>query len=507
MALAFVASVSSAIWLRAPIGHDEAVYGLRARDLLERGWSTTSGGYWTDYRAPGLSVTMSLVGRLGGLHVSSSRGVVMLLGLVIVIATWAIARRIAGDVAGVVAALILTASAGFTFTSSLLLADVPGAAFAMAAVVVYFIEIERGVLRWSFAIVPALAFAGTASRFGAPFMLAAGLVGVSLIALPGVYRARNWVLVAQSLVLAAAVALTCALVLFTDLLSLGDLSPIEANKRLVDGKGFDAASGFSDLRRVVNPWSGYVLPLWSRPVAVMAALGVVLAVVGACLKRIPLSAVVGIGVAAITSAAAIVVTVGLVVTNYLALTLPFWAVLIGLGFSWPIAALWEAVPRSGYWRTGLVTLAVVLAVPVVVDAARDTRASHRGLELSFDALRGASIAAGDALGEDCLLVTSYTPQVGYYSECRVATFNSSALETPLVEMLPQRIKVALQGDDEIGRMAVLVVERGKRQPPAEEFATSDALEPTRLFEFGADGDGRQHVWVQTIRPCVIELSC
>jgi hypothetical protein len=505
--LAFFLSVSSAIWLRSPIGHDEAVYSLRARDLLNHGWSTTTGSYWTDYRAPGLSVLMSLVGQVIGLHVSTSRAIVMVLGAAIVVATWDIARRIGGDIAGVVAALVLTASFGFTLTSSVLLADVPGAAFAIVAVVVYFAEIERGVLRWSFVLVPVLTFCGTVSRFGAPFMLAAGLVGVSLIAVVDVYRARNWVLVGQALLLAAAVALTCALVLLTDLLSLGTLSPVEANRRLIDGKGYDTSSGLRDLERVVNPWSGYVHQLWSRPVAIFAAAGIGLAIIGVLLKKLRARVVIGVGFACVSSTMAIVVSVGLVQTNYLVLTLPYWAILAGLGYGWFFAEVWRSAARAEDWRPALIVAGVLVAIPFVADAAHDARSKHVGYEISFGVIRGASVAAGDGLGDDCLLVTSYSPQVGYYSRCRVVTFDKSRLDSPLLETLPRRIDAALRGRSDVGAIGVFIVENGKRQPAADEFETSPALERARLFEIGEDGHPKRHAWVQIIRPCVADMTC
>jgi len=47
------------VWLvarGAPLGHDEAVYALKARTLSE---GTTSAFFWNDYRAPGLPMVLA----------------------------------------------------------------------------------------------------------------------------------------------------------------------------------------------------------------------------------------------------------------------------------------------------------------------------------------------------------------------------------------------------------------------------------------------------------------
>ena len=83
-----------ALAVRSPLGHDESVYALRSRNLLE-GWTYLSGDYWRDYRAPGLPLMFSGLGRVIGVHVTTARAFVVLLGVLIVLVTALLGRRLA----------------------------------------------------------------------------------------------------------------------------------------------------------------------------------------------------------------------------------------------------------------------------------------------------------------------------------------------------------------------------------------------------------------------------
>ena len=119
----------------------------------------------------------------------------------------------------------------------------PGAAFAIIAVLIYLREVDQGRLRWSYLVVPAATFASTLSRFGAPFMIAAGLVAVVVIAAPAVVRARNWRLVAESAALAVATALVVVAVICSP-----TPSPRRATRRPTPTAGSSDAMG-SPLRQ------------------------------------------------------------------------------------------------------------------------------------------------------------------------------------------------------------------------------------------------------------------
>lgn len=506
--VAYLAVCASALWLRSPLGHDESVYALRARDLGD-GWSTLSSVYWWDYRAPGLPVMLRLWHPMSDVHVTSSRLLVVMLGGGLIVGTWWLGRLLAGRLVGVIAALLTATSLGFLGATTTLLADVPGAAFVPPAVACYLIELRRGLLRWSFVVVPLLAFVGTAARFGVPFMLASGLVAVSLPMVTPLIRRRDWVLVGQVVVLAVATALVGVLVILTTFLTVNGDTPVEANRRLVDGRELSPAAGWSDLTEVVNPWVDGNLPkLWSPAVASLVGLGIGLAIVRAIDRRNTRGAVVASMLASAASLAAIVISIGQVVSNYLVLTLPYWAILAAIGLAWPAEAV---IGRGLVGRYSTLVAGVVIAVGAAVlfvDGARDVRDQHRMYTISFEKIRTVSVQADRAF-EECTLVTSYSPQVGYYSRCHAVTWipevpeaeppgtviDNSSLDQSLERSLAKAHEMF---DIDADATGVFVVEQGKRQPPDEQFGTSALLERERLWEIGAEGDRRQHVWIQMV---------
>jgi 4-amino-4-deoxy-L-arabinose transferase-like glycosyltransferase len=194
---AFVAISLPALLIRSPLGHDESVYALRASNLLD-GWTFRSGDYWRDYRAPGLPVMLSFVGRVTGVHVSVFRFVVVALGAATIAATFAVGKMLRGWTVGVGAALAMMLTSGFLLASTTLLADVPGAAFAMIAIAAYVHDVRQGRLHTSFVIVPIACFASTLSRFGTPFMLGAGLIATAVVDAPEIVARRNVRLALQS---------------------------------------------------------------------------------------------------------------------------------------------------------------------------------------------------------------------------------------------------------------------------------------------------------------------
>lgn len=475
--------------VRSPLGHDESVYALRARDL-DMGWSTPTDG-WTDYRAPGLPILLNGLGRVVGIHVTSSRLLVVLLGAVVIVGVWVLGRIFGSGLAGAFGALLVALASGFVYSSTTLLADVPGATFAMVAICVYAMEARRPVLKWSFLFLPLLTVAATTARFGAPFMIGAGLFSVALVRLPSVVRERNWIWLAQSLLLAVGVALSAALVLLTDVVSIGSLTPAEANRNLVDGKGLTAASGFEDLWVVVNPLSGFPVHLWSLPVAAACLMGIVVAALFA-LQPGPIRRMFVFGVVAgVLSAFSVAITVGLVVANYLALSLPFWALAAGAG--WAGAAQW--VQQQGHRSIEVIAAAgaVIAGSLLIVAVSSDTRSLHLNQQTAYEALRGVSLQANAMLDEDCLVITSSTPQVGYYSECAVERFSVWGPEVSAEDALADAVErgIARRGR-EFASVAVMVQELGKRQPPAEDFVQGELVGPV-LAAVGNPGDGRQYV--------------
>jgi hypothetical protein len=503
----FVIAVG-AVLVRAPLGHDEAVYAMRAQDLAS-GWSITSGGYWADYRAPGLPMMLSVTNSVLGMHVVTMRLTVVALGAVLLLGTWFIARHLGLRNGAAVAPFLVAICAGFTYTASTLLADVPGAAFGILAVAVYLIELDRGSLRWSFLVVPLATGWGTVARFGAPIMIGAGLIAAFVVAAPAVWRHRNWLLVAQSACLAIGTGLVVRVVMFTGLLSGSDRSPADANRSLISRKGLTPSSGFDDLKLVLNPWSTWPQPIWSKAVAVLFVFGLVVGVVSSLLPGGRPRAV-GFGVVAgFISLAGVTASVGLVVANYLALSLPFWAIAAAAGYVWIGEQCARLVGQRRLLGLLAASLVVVIAGGLVVKTTLDARYFHHRLEISFGSLRDVSVDTGRQLGSDCLLVTGSAPQVGYYSGCRIVGFQGLTTEETLPDVLAASVSVAvalLEPDPAVGATAVLIRERGKRQPPNEQLLEGDGL-GDRISEFGSEGQGRIHVWSSQILACAWTATC
>ena len=97
---------------------------------------------------------LSVTNRIVGMHVVTMRLTVVLLGGCVLIGSWLIARHLGLGRGAAVAPFLLAVSAGFVFTTSTVLADVPGAAFGIVAVAAYLVEVDRGRLRWSMFVVP-----------------------------------------------------------------------------------------------------------------------------------------------------------------------------------------------------------------------------------------------------------------------------------------------------------------------------------------------------------------
>jgi 4-amino-4-deoxy-L-arabinose transferase-like glycosyltransferase len=507
--LVFLAIVAPALAVRSPLGHDESVYALRGRDLLT-GWTHLSGDYWRDYRAPGLPLMIGGLGRLIGVHVTTSRLLVVLLGLVIMAATASIGARLVSRRVGLIAAALLPLIYGFSLTATTVLADTPGAAFAMVAVAVYLRDVDAGRLRWSFVAVPLLTFASTLSRFGAPFMLGAGLLGVAVVFAPEVIRRRNWSLVVQSAALAVAVVAVTALVVLTEAFTLDGRSPASANSDLVGKNEFTLRTGVEDLWNVVNPWAVHAFPLWSKAMAMVFVAGLVLAVVSVVVDRSRWRVVAFGLLGGVLSLFAVVATVGLVVPNYLMLTLPFWALVVACGWEWLARSL---VSR---WRHRVVLIRAVAAaagvgvLALVVDVGADVREAHRQYEFAYDNIRQASLVTYDQLGESCVLIARYTPQAGYYSRCRIAPFQDWDLDDP-AESLARSVDAVVDrwdlGTPPDAPVAVMLVEGAIRQPELTALAGQRELFDERLFEVGPPGRFRQHVIVETVAPCVSLRNC
>ncbi len=504
----FVAICVPALLVRSPLGHDEAVYALRGRNLLD-GWTFRSGDYWRDYRAPGLPIMLSFVGRVAGVSVTLFRVVVVLLGAVTLASTFFAGRMLQSWTVGLGAAVLMMSTTGFVLSSTTLLADVPGASFTMIAVAAYVHDVRSGRLRMSLVIVPVACFASTLSRFGAPFMLGAGLVATAVVYAPDIIERRDVRLVVQSGVLAMMVGVVVAVVVLTDTFTLDGRSPATANSELVSGNGFTFSTGIVDLWEVINPWSSGVFSLWTAWVAVLFAVGIGAALISVAFDRSRARIVVFGLIAGLLSTFAIVATVGLVVPNYLALTLPFWALASATGWDAVLRAV--AQVRTPGVRDGLLTLAGAALVLLLVSTAQQVKDDHEGYVEAYANIRQASVFTGDRIGDDCQLIARYTPQVGFYSGCEIFPFAKVSPDDPADDLALTVVAIEDNGskppDTDNGGLAVMYVERTIRQPELSDAVAVRDLYAGRVIELGEPGVRRQHVIVEIVAPCVADYSC
>jgi hypothetical protein len=155
------------------------------------------------------------------------------------------------------------------------------------------------------------------------------------------------------------------------------------------------------------------------------------------------------------------------------------------------------------------SLIFVIAGGLVVKTTLDARYFHHRLEISFSSLRDVSVDTGRQLGSDCLLVTGSAPQVGYYSGCRIVGFQGLTTEETLPDVLAASVSVAvalLEPDPAVDGTAVLIRERGKRQPPNEQLLEGEGL-GDRISEFGSEGQRNIHVWSSPILACAWTATC
>jgi hypothetical protein len=232
-------------------------------------------------------------------------------------------------------------------------------------------------------------------------------------------------------------------VVLTDTFSLDGRSPATANSDLVSGNGFTFSTVIADLWNVINPWSGHVFPLWSSWVAVLFLVGVVAALISIAFDRSRARIVVFGVLAGLISTFAIVITVGLVVPNYLALTLPFWTLTAATGWDAILRALAQIRVRAV--RDSLLALAGVgLAILLVSNSAR-VKEGHEGYLDVYANIREASVYTGDQLGDDCQMIARYTPQAGFYSGCEIFPFTRVSPDDPANDLASSAAAITENG--------------------------------------------------------------
>lgn len=445
--LGFLVLALALIQQASALGHDESVYGVRA---VEFAGGEPGATWFAAYRAPGLPWTLATLPI--GIGSGRFRMVVALFGVLGLLSTWILGRTLVNVMTGLLAAGLLALTPVWLFNSTLLLPDVAGAAVGTAAAAVLAVALTRPRLpAWTWAIVP-LAMAATWIRFGAPLPLGVALATLVAFAWPRV-RTQVW----QVLALGVATAVGSAAILLVPAMTGTEQSAADAirNFGATRPNVFTTTLGdfWSMAPDVFGNWLGALL-------LVSVGAGVVFLVAGRGrgIRR-------GLAWALLAS---LLMVAGWSATlshgegRYLAPMLPLVALLVAAALSW-VARL---VPRP---VAGVVL--VVLAAGMGWSSYQVSVARHDRQDANFDLLRdaGERIVADPAL--PCPVVTSYAPQVEWYSGCDTLIFG---------DPVPDRV-----GQEPF---TIVVVQRGKRQPTAEELAPwTDSAEGPAVLDEGGEG--------------------
>ncbi len=433
-----------------PLGHDESVYALRARHLVE---GIEPGLYWAPQRAPGYPLALQTAWVAGGTE-PFLRLVTAGFGVLLIVATWWTGRTLFDRGTGLIAAAGVAITPTILMASSQVWPDIPGAALGMLTFAVFAWAVSRNeVSPWVLAVAP-LTFAATLVRFGAPVPIAIGLIGLTIYRWRAIWRSR-WLVGAT----AALTTVAVALVLLAPGVTGHVTAPLVTIRRHQVANAFPWHRGFTDYADNLGFLLGGVIGM-------VLIIGVVAAIVGAARRDLDRGAVaVSLGIGFAT-----VIAIALVLhgeNRYLSPAYPWlW---IGGGAGLLLFAKGTDRVVAG------VTGALVLATAVVgsFGAAQEQNRFNEG----FQTIEIAATRI-DAETEDntCTVVTGYVPQVGWYSRCATTLFGLDGVDL---------------ADDTSpnGPRFLFVVERGKGQPDGAlldgYLARTDGLEFTEGSpEFG-----------------------
>lgn len=399
--IVYLLLVAAAVRRGPPLGWDESVYALRARDFAD---GVAPIRYWNDFRAPGLPwVGQWLL--VAGEEGPMLRLLVAAFGLGMVGTTWLLARHLFGRRPGLIAA------AGVAVTPPLLLAatqvwpDVPGAAVGLLAVALFVFSTggERSSW-WMLLVVPAVA-AAVYLRFGAPLPIMIGLATV------GVWRRRAlWRRPGPAVVTAAASTAVVVLILEVPALTGSGSSPLVAIGGISEG-WFEGLVDFYHL-------GGEVV---GSAAVVLALLGLVVAGATAGSEDIDRGAFFAATFVGLATAVGVAVVLHGEI-RYLAPAYP-WLWIAG---SAGLERVGGVVPRPARPIAAVVLLIALMFAGLGAIHGRD-RESNRG----FSALQEAAVTlAEEAGGGSCRVLTRRVPQVMWYSGCDAVNFDTEQVRLP-----------------------------------------------------------------------------
>ncbi len=415
------------------LGHDEAAYAVKARQWLEG----TPGSGWLPHRGTGMSVYGYVVLAMGG----SEAGLrtIGLIGAVGLLAgVWALGRRLSTAIAGAMAVFGMLAGPSFLFRSTEYLSDVPAAALLVWCMVVIWSELGvRDLPTYRLALVGPLAVIAFYLRYQS--LLSLILIGLVSVALwwPKLRKRPGPALAVL------AVGIVGLIPHFVHSLDIYD-SPLGI---LLDTSGSAIRAYVGEGLVDYGSQFWWVLAGWTGPIAVIgAAMGVVLGRRDRGLQR-----------------------------RYVFLLVPAFAQVLALGL------ISHGDPRFVFFPVALFMVAGAIGIEMWLGHERNRR---RGLALGLAVLVAGSLAlsatyardrvggrtastepvglAAEAMGAEaapgtCGVMTTFAPQVTFYSGCLTRLFTPGVDPIAAVELLT--------GDSRF----MLLVEDGVRQPAGAEL--------------------------------------
>lgn len=447
----------------APLGHDESVYALRARYWAGQAQDVA----WNAYRAEGLPFLSAPLMMVGGSE-PELRAVVLAFGVLMVVLVWALARLLFDETTGLIAAALVAVTPATLAYSWQIALDVPSATLGLAATLVFAAAIRGERIRWWAAGAIPLAIAAVYVRYGAPLVVAAGMVGVAVARWPVVWR--DWL---RALLLAVGTLGGMAAVLLVPPLTNSDRAPGLAFRTRQVNKEIGAFESYGDFAGVLDDVFGPIVGL-------LVVVGLVAALVRA--RHIDRASLAGMAVAGLLFIVGLNFSLAQVFAQYVVPLVPFVAIAAAAGLGALVTT-----------RAGAVAVAVVL-VAAVVPMWSDAKADVDSFQDRYGVIRYVAREL-DAVAEgDCIVITSYSPQVGWYSGCPAYGFTPDMRQDGLDRsvLLSHAPRFVPSGTD---AYAVLF-NRGKRQPTEEGVADMHSYARSTM-EFG-DVDRGNRQWGQII---------
>jgi len=376
----------------APLGHDEARYAVAACD-----WLADMPVRW-NYVSAGMDA-VALPGLLLGGSARAMRLLPAVIGIAFVIAVWRLARRLGDERSAAWTVVLVAATRAFAKRSVELLSDLPAATCLLLAIDVVIGELSRDDgPRWRLVVAAPCAAGALYVRYGSAVPIAVLAAGALVFGWRAILRRPGPVV---------ATALAFVALLVPHALAAIDRtgSPLGILLQSATIPGETHGPGGLVAYITTNPFHYYGVAIPPVLVAGLAAIVWRPTRWRAFAGLVAIGDIVGVGF--VTEAQ----------SRYIFLGLALLAIL-GVDAIRRLAATWS--PRVQ--RHGLRFAGALLAFGVAREVVFATM-YRRNLRREFaDTLAAASAIRRDAHGTPCLAIGPHTPQLEWYSGCRVPAF-------------------------------------------------------------------------------------